>query len=91
MHRPSLPALLLAVPALSWSGWFLWSAFGRWRFERVCSMACGPFVAAEQADYYRRAFDWQTPLMVAALPFAALAAWHIAGAVRRRMVSQRGA
>jgi hypothetical protein len=66
MSRPSLPTLLLAVPAFTWSGWFLWSAFGRWSFERVCKMACGPVFPAEQADYYRRAFDWQTPLIMAA-------------------------
>jgi hypothetical protein len=35
-------------------------------------MACGPFFPAEQADYYLRAFDWQTPLMLASLPLAVL-------------------
>ncbi len=76
--RPRLLRLASLLLGLGWSGWFLWAAFGRWRFERVCSMACGPFVPAEQADYYRRAFDWQTPLTLAALPLAALVVWWLA-------------
>lgn len=70
--RPRLLRLAALLLGLGWSGWFLWAAFGRWRFERVCSMACGPFAPAELADYYRRAFDWQTPLMLAGVPLAAL-------------------
>ena len=79
------------MPALAWSVWFLASALQRWRYESVCAMACPAFVPVELADHYRRAFDWQTPLMLAALPFAALVAWRIAGALRRRVASQRGA
>ena len=40
-------------------------------------MACGPFVPAELADYYRRAFDWETPLMLAGVPLAALMVWWL--------------
>ena len=69
------PARLLTLAGLAWSAWFLWAAFGRWRFERFCSMACGPFVPAEQADYYRQAFDWQTPFLMAVLPLGILGAW----------------
>lgn len=77
MHSPARPRVALAslLLGLGWSGWFLWSAFGRWRHESICAMNCGPFAPAELADYYRRAFDWQSPLMLAALPLAALGLW----------------
>lgn len=71
---PARLRLLLLVLSLGWSGWFLWAAFGRWRFEVFCSFVCGPFVPASLAEQYRRAFDWQTPLLLAAAPLAALAA-----------------
>lgn len=74
---PARLRLLLLVLSLGWSGWFLWAAFGRWRFEVFCSFVCGPFVPVELAEQYRRAFDWQTPLMLAALPLAALGFWWL--------------
>ena len=80
MRSPARPRLLWASLLLGsiWSGWFLWSAFGRWRFERVCSMTCGPFWEAELIGQLRAAMDWQRPLLLAALPLAALAVWWLA-------------
>lgn len=87
--RSRLPArLLLALPLLGWSGWFLWSAFGRWRHESICAMVCGPFVPVELADHYRRAFDWQTPLALAGAPLLALALWALAAAVTRKTATR---
>ena len=40
-------------------------------------MVYGPFVPAELATAYRRAFDWQTPLMLAGVPLAALVVWWL--------------
>ena len=84
MRFPRLAVLLVAAPAVTWSAWFLWQAFRRWRFEHFCAMACGPFVPVELADHYRRAFDWQSPLLLAALPLAALAAYWALRAVLKR-------
>lgn len=69
------PSRLLALAGVAWSAWFLVSAFQRWRHERICSMVCGPFVPVELAEHYRRAFDWQTPLLVALVPLAVLGCW----------------
>ena len=69
------PSRLLGLAALGWSGWFLASAFQRWRFEHFCAMVCGPFVPVELAEHYRHAFDWQTPLLAALLPLAFLGCW----------------
>lgn len=66
--------LLLALPVLAWSGWFLWAAFKRWQFSVFCSMACPAFIDAETAPAHFRAMDWQTPLLLACLPLAALGA-----------------
>lgn len=63
---------LLVLAVLVWSGWFLTAAFQRWRFEAVCSVACGPFWPVELAEAMRRSMDWQTPLLVAAVPLAVL-------------------
>jgi hypothetical protein len=49
--------------------WLL-EALQRWRFERICSMTCGPFWEAELIGQLRAAMDWQTPLALAALPLA---------------------
>lgn len=68
----NIAARLLALVALAWSGWFLVAAFERWRFEAFCSMACGPFWPVELAEGLRRSMDWQTPLLVAAVPLAVL-------------------
>ena len=68
-------ARLLTLAALAWSAWFLISAFQRWRFEHVCAMVCGPFVPVELAEHYRRAFDWQSPLLMALAPLALLGCW----------------
>ncbi len=69
---------LVGLAIIAWSGWFLAAALQRWRFERVCSMVCGPFVPVELVEHYRRAFDWQTPLLAASLPLAALIGYRIA-------------
>lgn len=68
-------ARLLGLAALAWSGWFLVAAFRRWSWERVCSMACPPFMPAELVEEHRRSMDWQTPLLIAVLPLAVLGCW----------------
>lgn len=70
--------------AVAWAGWFLLTALERWRLASVCAMVCGPFAPIESADDYRRAFDWQTPLLLAALPFAVLGIVRIACLPGRR-------
>lgn len=67
--------LLLALAALAWSGWFLVAAFRRWQFEVFCSMTCGPFVPVELVAEFRRAGDWQSPLLVALTPLALVGCW----------------
>lgn len=69
---PSPVRWLLLAPALAWSGWWLALAFQRWRYESLCAFICSPFIPPDMVDYYRRAFDWQTPLVWAALPLLML-------------------
>lgn len=82
MRSPVRFALVVLV--LAWSGGFAWQALGRWSYARWCAKTCGPFVPVELADDFRRAFDWQSPLLLAALPLAALAAWWLARVVTHR-------
>jgi len=78
--RPRLLRLAARLLGLGWSGWFLWDAFGRWRFERVCSRFCPAYLPSDMPEYAEqvwRSMDWQTPLSLAALPLAALVVWWL--------------
>lgn len=66
---------LLALAALAWSGFFLVDAFHRWRFEQIFTMAFGPFIPAKYVEDFRRAADWQAPLLLATLPLALFGCW----------------
>jgi hypothetical protein len=78
MRSPArLTSLLLG---LGWSAWFLWDAFGRWRLESICAFACPAYLPEDMPEYAEqlwRSMDWQTPLMLAALPLAALVVWWL--------------
>lgn len=81
MHRRSSTAAFLLVLAVAtgWSIVFVIEALQRWRFERICAMACGPFWEVGTVELIRHAMDWQTPLALAALPLAlwgAMSLWR---------------
>lgn len=72
-----------ALPA--WSFWWLALASRRWRLEAVCTYSCPPYLPADMVDAFRRALDWQTPLVWAALPWLVLpVAWLLLRRARRR-------
>lgn len=72
------------LATLLWSGWFLNIAQARWRHERICAMVCGPFIPVELVEQYRRAFDWRTPLAIAAVPLVVWILWAIWRKLRPR-------
>ncbi len=75
--------LSVAAP-LAWSIWWLLLASRRWRLEAVCAYSCPPYIPADLVDTYRHAFDWQTPLVWAALPWLVLpVAWLLLRRWRR--------
>lgn len=82
MRSPVRFALVMLV--LAWSGGFAWQALGRWSYTRWCARTCGPFVPVELVEQTRRAQDWQSPLLLAALPLASLAAYWALRAVLKR-------
>jgi hypothetical protein len=69
-RHPRLVPLLMFLASVGWSVFLLLEALQRWRFERICSMTCGPFWDAELIGQLRAEMDWQTPLALAALPLA---------------------
>jgi hypothetical protein len=83
MHERSPPvsaSLWVAAPALLLLLTSLAQARERWAWERVCRMACGPYLSADTSAAWiasgRRALDWHTPLVVAgAAALVLLALW----------------
>lgn len=79
-----LLALLLTI---GWSGGF---ALAAWRAEVQAQFwtTAGPvFLPASMPDYIaqvRRSTDWQTPLMLAALPLALFLSWRLLRLLEKR-------
>lgn len=63
-------ARLVGLGLFTWSGWWAYAAWFRYALERRCIrfgglwLPCGPH-------------DWQTPLLAAMLPLAALGCWML--------------
>lgn len=74
-------ALLMAA---AWAGGFAWQALKRWSYASWCARTCGPFTWVELLDQHRRASDWQTPALLAALPLLMLSAYAVFRFIRRR-------
>lgn len=82
----SIPWLSIAL-SLGWSFHWLALSFKRWRLEAVCAYSCPPLMPADMVESYRRAFDWHTPMVWAALPLVVLpAVWLL----RRRRAHRPG-
>jgi hypothetical protein len=89
MRRPRPLTLLLLLPALAWSGWFLRIAWRKFLNELRCASECPVFMPVEFIEQHRRAMDWQTPLMLAVLPLVLLMTWLIWRTARGRFPTPR--
>lgn len=70
---------------LLWTGYFLWTAYRRSARERISAMVDPPYVSPDRVEHFRHLYDWQTPLMLAAIPLCLFLAWKVT-----QLIIQRG-
>jgi hypothetical protein len=87
LPRPLQP-LLRRWPlwlGLLWTGYFLWTAYRNSARERIGALVDPPYVSPDMVEHFRRLYDWQTPLMLAATPLCSFVAWKVT-----QLIIQRG-
>jgi hypothetical protein len=80
MHTLRLFRLPLTLVLLAWSGWFLRLAWQRHANDWFWATTGPPFLPADMPGYIaqvRQSIDWQTPLLYALLPLAAVGLWSL--------------
>jgi hypothetical protein len=90
MRVPRLFRLLLTLPLLAWSGWFLRLAWQRHANDWFWATTGPPFLPADMSEYIAEvslSTDWKTPLLYALLPLAVVGLWSLF----RALVTSRSA